>query len=222
MIRLASALCVLAVLGLGGCASGVAVGGHWHDPSFRQKPTHVLVVGISERGIYRRLYEDELQKRLQARGVRAEQSYLRVPGDDLKREQLEAAVKGTDFDAVMVTHLVDIEQRRKYYEGPSGAKPVVTGAGYGYYGVPYYAPYYGGLYPYYSVSYSYSHSAGYYQTSRTYNLETALYVLGETEGQSEQLVWALMTEAVDPKEIMELIGKLADLTIESLVEDGLL
>jgi hypothetical protein len=228
MTRILRTLLVLWVSALvSACGSSVAVGGHWQDPSHKQGFKNVLVVGMAKRGMYRRLYEDEFTRRLIANGVKAQQSYMLVPGDDLTKEQLEAAVQGKGFDAVMLTHLVDIAQRREYHEGPSGAKPMVTGYGYGsgygygYYGHSYYSPYYGGMGAYYSVSYSYTHSEGYYETSKTYNLETALYALGAEPG-SEKLVWALMTEAVDPDEIMELIGDLAELTFESLKKDGLL
>jgi hypothetical protein len=217
----------LLMLGLfvGGCASSVSVGGHWLDPTHKQGFKNVLVVGIAKRGMYRRLYEDEFARRLTALGLKAQQSYMLVPGDDLTKEQLEAVIPGKGFDAVMLTQLVDIAQRREYHEGPSGSKPTISGYGYGYgggyYGSPYYSPYYGGMGAYYSVSYSYTHSEGYYETSKTYNLETALYALGAEVG-SEKLVWALMTEAVDPEEITEVIGKVADLAFESLKEDGLL
>lgn len=226
MTRIFRTLLVLWVSAvLSACASSVAVGGHWQDPSQKQGFKNVLVVGMAKRGMYRRLYEDEFTRRLIASGVKAQQSYMLVPGDDLTKEQLEAAVQGKGFDAVMLTHLVDIAQRREYHEGPSGAKPMVTGYGYGYgsgyYGHPYYSPYYGGMGAYYSVSYSYTHSEGYYETSKTYNLETALYALG-AEPDNAKLVWALMTKAVDPDEITELIGDLADLTFESLKKDGLL
>jgi hypothetical protein len=210
------ALVVLATLTACGASAGVT--GRWRDPN-RAKPVHdVLVVGIAQRNLYRRLYEDEFVKRFAARGISAKASYLVVPGDDLTREQLEATVAEQKFDSVLLTHLVNIGHRREYKEGPTTATPYITSYGMGYYASPYYAPAYGpGFGTYYSAVYSYTQAEGYYETTKTYNLETALY-----SAKDSKLVWALMSQTVDPSNITVVIGEVADLVFNALSDDGML
>jgi hypothetical protein len=121
-------------------------------------------------------------------------------------------------DAALVTHLVDIQQRKEYHEGPIGTEATyVTGYGAGYYATPYYAPMYGpGFGSYYSAVFNYTHAEGYYERTNSYNLETTLYAADDGK-----LVWALMTKAVDPGGITDLLGGLADTVFNALQQDGL-
>lgn len=200
------------------CAASAGVTGRWRDPAKAKPVHHVLVVGVAQRNLYRRLYEDEFVQRFAARGIDAKASYLVVPGEDLTREQLEAAVAEQKFDSVLVTHLVNINHRREYKEGPTTATPYITSYGMGYYASPYYAPMYGpGFGTYYSAVYTYTHAEGYYETTKTYNLETALY-----SATDSKLVWALMSKTVEPDNITSMIGELADFVFDALSEDGLL
>jgi hypothetical protein len=222
MLRRRFSPIVLLALGtLCACAGTVDTTGRWRDPARVRKFQKVLVIGIADRMLYRRMYEDEFVKRFAAHGVTAKQSYLAVPGDAPTREQLEAAVAEQHCDAALVTHLVDIQQRREFKEGPIGTEATYTGFGsygMGYYASPYYAPMYGpGFGTYYSAVFNYTHSEGYYERTNSYNLETTLYAADDGK-----LVWALMTQAVDPSGITGLLGGLADTVFNAMQEDGLI
>jgi hypothetical protein len=209
---------LVALAGFCACGSMVGVTAHWRDPALAHAFHNVLVVGVSDRGLYRRLYEDEFAKRFAAHGITATASYLAVPGNEPTREQLAAAMSELHCDAVLVTHLVDIERRREYHEGPMTVESFVTSYGMGYYRYPYYAPVYGpGFANYYTVVYQYTHAPGYYETRKTYNLETTLH-----SAKDGKLVWALMSQAVDPKGPTEVITGIADVVFNSLKDDGLL
>ena len=220
-LRSSIAVALLVLGALAACAgSGATTGviGRWRDPTRAHKFHNILVVGISERTLYRRLYEDEFVKRFSARGITATPSYLAVPGDSPTREQLEAAMTEKRCDAVLVTHLVDVDTRRQFHEGTVDSQATLTSYGYGYYNSPYYAPMYGaGFGPYYSAVYNYTHTAGYYEEHKSYNLETTLY-----DASDSKLVWALMSKAIEPKNITHLISGVADTVFTALQGDGLL
>jgi hypothetical protein len=200
------------------CGASFGTTGRWRDPARARPVKNVLVIGIADRMLYRRMYEDEFVKRFAARGVTAKASYLAVPGDAPTREQLEAAVAELKCDAALVTHVLDIQQRREFHEGPIGTDATyVPGYGMGYYGMPYYSPMYGpGFGSYYSAVFEYTHTEGYYDTTNSYNLETTLY-----NAKDGKLAWALMTQSVDPSTIKDILGGLADAVFDALQEDGI-
>jgi hypothetical protein len=208
----------LVLLGtLSACGGTVDVTGRWRDPTQTARFTNVLVVGVAQRDLYRRLYEDDFVRQFAAHGVSATPSYLSLPGDAPTREQLEEAVAKQHCDGVLITHMVNIENRRQYKEGPMNAQFTLTGYGYGYYGGPYYSPMYGGYGSYYSGVYSYTHAEGYYETTKTFHLETTLYSVA-----SGKLVWALLSQTVDPDNITKVIHSLSEAVFGSLVEENLL
>ncbi|HKP62752.1 MAG TPA: hypothetical protein VJV78_38715 [Polyangiales bacterium] len=204
------------LLACGGASFGTT--GRWRDPTRATAVHNVLVIGIADRMLYRRMYEDEFVKRFAARGVTAKASYLAVQGDNPTREQLEAAVKELGCDSALVTHVVDIQQRKEYKEGPIGTEAsYVSGYGSGFYATPYYAPMYGpGFGSYYSAVFEYTHTEGYYERTNSYNLETTLYAANDGK-----LIWALMTQAVDPADIRDVLGGLSNTVFEALEKDGL-
>jgi hypothetical protein len=209
---------VSACCALSACGPTLDVTGRWRDPKHTQAIKHVLVVGVAKRNLYRRMYEDEFVKQFAAHGVAAEASYHVIDADEPTREQLEAALTDKHFDSVLVTHLVNIENRRKYNEGPVNAVPYITSYGYGYYGSRMYAPMYGpGFGSYYTAVYSYTHAEGYYENEKSYNLETTLYSTADSK-----LVWAILSNTVNPDNITNLIHALGEATFTSLVEEHLL
>lgn len=197
------------------CGSTLEATGRWRDPKLKPVLKNVLVVGITGRSLYRKMYEDEFVRHFLAKGVQAQPSY-RFVDEVPTQEQLDKVIAEQHFDAVLVTHLVDVKKRREYKEGVTYATPTITG--YGYYHNPAYAPVAAyGFNGYYSFVYDYTQSPGYYETEKTYNLETTLHVV-----DGGKAAWALMSSAVDPSSAGKMIGQLADVVFDALVQDGLL
>jgi hypothetical protein len=206
---------------LSACGGTVDVTGRWRDPTQTTKFSNVLVVGVAQRDLYRRLYEDEFVRQFAAHGVAAAPSYVVLPGDAPTREQLEEAVAKQHCDGVLITHMVNIENRREFHEGPMNAQFTMTGYGYGYgygyYGARYYSPMYGGYGAYYTGVYSYTHAEGYYQTTKTFHLETTLY-----SAATGKLVWALLSQTVDPDNISNVIHGLGEHVFSALAAEKLI
>src|SRR6058998_1679261 len=96
-----------------------------------------------------------VRRRPQKDKVEAEPGYKRIPDPDPKKIDKDAVAAGLrkdGFTHVLVTRLVSVEDRETYHP-PS---TMTVGVGFG--GYP---GYYGGWYPYMSMSYGYVTSPGY-------------------------------------------------------------
>lgn len=110
-----------------GCST-VSVDNQWRDPSFAGPPlSSVLVVAITRSDTMKRVFEDVFSQELQAAGVRAERSYVRLPqgATSLNLNDL----KTTGIDGVLTTRVERVE--KKINVTPSGPS---YGRFYGWYG----------------------------------------------------------------------------------------
>ena len=163
----------------------------------------ILVIGISDKELNRRLFEETFTTELNAAGVKSEVSYKILPqGSKINRDTVSAAIKGKNIDAVIVTHLVTVDKETIYRENMD-YRP-----SYGYYN---------GLYNYYPYVNGYVQQPGYYTTADVVTLETNLY-----EVKSEELVWSAHSRSFAPESAKEVIDDLVKLVIKDLEEKGLI
>ena len=163
----------------------------------------ILIIGIAEEEHNRRLFEEQFTAQLNAAGVESEVSYRALPeGTTINRETVTAAIKGKDIDAVIVTHMVSVEEETVYRQNMD-YRPT-----YGYYN---------GLYNYYPHVNNYVQQPGYYTTHDVVILETNLY-----EVKSEELVWSAQSRSFAPESAKEVIDELVNLVIKDLKEKGLI
>lgn len=102
-------LAVLAgVLYLAGCSSTSLVGS-WTDPQFQGPPIRkILVMGVSEEGRTRRIFEDEFARQLKARGIEAVPSYTLIPQNGkVPEETVTDAVRKSGAEAILMTRVVE-------------------------------------------------------------------------------------------------------------------
>ncbi len=162
----------------------------------------ILVIGIAEEEHNRRLFEEELAAQLNAAGVESEVSYKILPqGTNITRDTVAAAIEGKNIDAVIVTHLVSVDEETVYRQNMN-YRPT-----YGYYN---------DLYSYYPHVHTYVHSPGYYTTHEVVRLETNLY-----EVKTEDLVWSAQSRSFAPESAKEVIDDLIKLVIKDLKEKEL-
>jgi len=163
----------------------------------------ILVIGIAKEEHNRRLFEEQFTAQLNTAGVESEVSYKILPeGTVINRETVTAAIKGKNIDAVIVTHMVSVEEETVYRQNMD-YRP-----SYGYYN---------GMYNYYPHVNSYVHQPGYYTTHDVVKLETNLY-----EVKSEALVWSAQSRSFAPESAKEVIDELVKLVIKDLKEKGLI
>lgn len=182
------------------------------------KSSNVLVVARTADNSARTAFEQEIANSLNANGIKATESFKKVPKLSPKREVSEeraqrvlSMIKSEGFDAIVLTTVKD--KRQTTQTNTSG---VYMGVGYG--GYP---GYYGGFNSYYRYPYAYGYyyGAGAYvptgsttSTYTTYVLETVGFNLDATE--ENQLVFVVSSELPNPsnahkvaKEYVEKISK---------------
>jgi hypothetical protein len=163
----------------------------------------ILVIGISEQETNRRLFEQHFAEQLNLAGVEGEASYIILPQDaEISRETVSAAIKGKSIDAVIVTHLIGVEEQTVYRESME-VRPTYS--------------HYSGLYEYYPYVHGYVNQPGYYTTHEIVKLETSLY-----EVASEALVWSAQSQTFAPASANEVIEDVVKVVIRDLQEKGLI
>jgi hypothetical protein len=194
-MRLGSTLALATALALiGACATRFV--NTWKSPEWTGPPLrNLLVVGNAPDGVARRAYEDAMGAELAKIGVRAEPSYRVLPGESLEREAVARAVVAGGHDGLVTARLVGVDQRATYVAGG-----------------PTYGPYvgwraWGGFY-----------EPGYVKVDQIARIETQVWALA---GQGT-MIWAGVSETVNPREIPNLAKSLAAATVGQLEKAGIL
>ena len=186
-------LAALTAATLAACASTKPTA-EWINDSYSGQVSHVLIIGATRRNERRREFESQFVKALEAGGVSATASYKLLPtADDLTRESVEAAIRGKDIDAVLVTRLAEIKS----------AEVVRRPANYDYDRDRDYITYYD-----HSLRGS---SSTYDDEYRVLGLETNLYDVASTE-----LIWKMQSQAIAGSRQGEVIATQIELTIKAL------
>jgi hypothetical protein len=164
---------------------------------------NLFVIGVGEDNEVRKLFEDAFADALTTSGTRARPSWRLLPQSTLLTERdLEAAVRTDDFDGVLITRLVSVDEEQEYVEGRTYSERH-----------PRYRYYKG----YYKGSYKVVHEPGYYETETTYRLETNLYVVSDGS-----LVWSADSRTVDPDSIDDGIDSMTIAMVAKLKEERLI
>ena len=161
----------------------------------------LFVIGVGEDEEMRRFFEDAFAKVLTNDDTYAQPSWERLPQSTLLTEQeLETAIGTDEFDGVLITRLVSVEEEEEYVEGRTYRKqqPQL-------------------LQGWYQGSYKVVHEPGYYERRTTYRLETNLYATSDNG-----LVWSGHSSTVDPDSVEEGIESVTQAVAAKLREEGLI
>jgi hypothetical protein len=194
---------VLAALLLAACTS-TRLTESWINKDIKDYPYRdFLIIGIADDDLNRRLFEDNFVDALKKRGIEAEPSYRLLPDSAvINRDSVAEAIKGKNIDAVLVTHMVSIDQETVYRQSMD------------------YMPtqgYYNGLYNYYPHVYTYVNAPGYYTTHEIVKLETNVYDVA-----SEKIAWSAQSRSFAPDSAKEVIDELTKLVISDLEDKGII
>ena len=196
--RAAGAAILLGML-VAACSASTQVVRSWIAPEFKPGAVKkVFVVGVSQDPSLRRLYEDSFAVEINERGAAAVSSYTMLPDlGKVDKKVVGAMLLHDGCTHVLVTRMVKVEDKETYYP------PTTVSVGYG--GYP---GWYGGWYPYMSVSYGYVTTPGYTTVQQVVGLETNVYDLA-----SEKMIYSGMTETwlsdVPASHIPEVISALS-------------
>ena len=200
---------------LSSCAN-TKISQSWVEPNHNKSYDDLLIMGIAESEQNRRAYESYFTAELKEHKIESVASYTLIKSNEkMDRDTVVKAIDGLGIDAVIVTHMIAVDEETVYRSGGSGYGygGVGYGGGGGYYG----GAHYGGLYSYYPHVNSYVHNPGYYTTHETYTLETNMYDVA-----SEELIWSARSRTFSPDSVEEVIVDLTKLLIEDLEEKNLI
>jgi hypothetical protein len=211
-------LLLFLTLTLTGCSS-ITMVASWRDKSAPARSYgKLLVVGITENGQMRQLFEEVMAAELRKKGVIATPSYL-ITGmkEKQSRESLEKAVKKTGADAVITTRVTGRKRSTDTHVGY-----VMTDRGFAN---PYLNNYYdvmpNDLYGFYGASVvayaTFDMKSVEVTTSTTSTLETNLF-----DTATGKLIWSGTTTMVDPEGLITASKKFAGVTITALSKEGMI
>jgi hypothetical protein len=170
------------------------------------QPKKLLIVGLTDNLLARKMFEEELKTELTNRGVEAVESYdvfkptftsLKQTEEDIEKEVKRISNKG--YDAILISAVKGIDEKTSY----SGDT----------YRRDYYWRRFGRYY--YLVQDVYL-VQGYYNQYEIYHIEASLYNLKENNDKS--LVWVASYDIVDPKRINTTVTNYVSAIIKSLEE----
>src|SRR5262245_14737762 len=139
----------------------------------------IFIVGVAQDKGLRQLYDDSFVGEVKKRGADAGAAYHILPNlGEVNKDVVAALLLKDGYTHVLVTRVVSIQNRETYYA------PTTVSVGFG--GYP---GWYGGWYPYMSMSYGYVTSPGYTTVQQVVCLETNVYDLA-----SQKMIYSGMTE----------------------------
>ena len=167
----------------------------WRDQSYVGGPfDNILIVGIANKETARRTFENTFVERLVEDKIKATASFALMPAETRPSvESIKAVISDIKFDSVLVTHMVGVTEKEIYHPG---IYSVDTNRGF---------------YDYYDYVGGYVYDPGYYTQHKLVKLETNLY-----DAQTEQLVWSMQSETMNPNSEKGLIEAIIRTVIKKL------
>jgi hypothetical protein len=200
-----SALIGFFAAALTACASGPAFMGDWKNPNYSGPAfQNILVMGVSDDGERRRIFENEFVSQLNARGADAMPSYRYIGRDGkVPEDEVWRAVQASGAEAVIITRVARVDRERAVTPGYVSTTVVPAFGRAGFYG------YYSSAWSTYTPPTTYEYEI--------YTLETNLWDIGK-----DQLVWSGSTRIISPTNIYKDIADLVKLITEALTRQNLI
>jgi len=172
------------------------------NEAYKGKPvSDILVIAITGNEDSRRSYERQFVTQLKSAGVEAisSEEAIPMPADlEMKKETILNAVKQFENDAVIITHLIDKEEKEAFTRGSQA-----HGGYYGFYHSRY--------------TYSYARDPGYSSTSKTLRLETNLY-----DVKTEKLIWSGQSKTLSKDSKYQIMNDVIKVVINDLQNNKLI
>ena len=196
---------IVGAIAIGACAtSSTTLTSSWKNPEAKPadfQGRKVAAVYISPNESSRRAAEDKLAAEITRRGAVGVPVYTLLSTEELKNtDASKAKLTAAGITGVICMRVSDQKQE------------VTVTPGYwsgGYYG--------GGWGPYWGHGWGMAYSPGYMDTDTIISVETLIYSL-----EQDKLLWAGMSETVDPSKLDSFIAQLASAIAVELKKQGLL
>ncbi|MGB8222210.1 MAG: hypothetical protein WCF10_06470 [Polyangiales bacterium] len=220
MTRMPLPILGMLLLGIAACKSSTAthLSQSFRNPGFEETVfKELFVIGVAQDQEGRKAFEDAFVAAIVNEGGGAQASWKSLPESSLlSEERIHSAIESSSFDGVLVTRLLSVDTKntkytppRKYNRGRKALGFVPAGPAWGMG--------WGGFYSFYAISFTEVHRPGYFDTSRTFRLETNLY-----SAATMDLVWMAQSETVDPKSVPDLLVSMTAAVAKRLDQERLI
>jgi hypothetical protein len=197
-----NALIIISFIACSGAKTDII--GEWQPENYKKGSiNNVLVVGIfaKDKPLLRRNFEDGITASFNKDGINATPSMDHMPYDvTVDSTAFEKYFKDLNIDAVVVSRLVAVDQKRDYQSGYM-------------YTIPF--SYYYGFYSFYYTGIAYANSSGYLSQDVVVVLETNIY-----ETTNEQLIWSGISETLEPDKASDVIYSFGETLVSKLKKEG--
>jgi hypothetical protein len=177
----------------------------WSAPEaqpLRLAGSKVAAVFMTRNSVARRNGEDAMAREITARGAQGVASYTVLSDDDVRNEeQARTTFEKLGFQGTVAMRVVGRETQYTYTPSYWGA-------------YPYYGRFWGG---YWGWGWGTVYQPGYLTADKIVSVETLVYSL-----RQDKLVWAGVSQTVDPTEINSFVSELAKAVTSKMKEAGLL
>ncbi len=209
------------LLGVAACktATSTQISQSFRNPGFEETVfKQLFVIGVAEDQEGRKAFEDAFVAAIVKKGGGAQASSNILPESTLlSEEQIQSAIEVSGCDGVLITRLLSVENKTTNYTPPRKYNRPRTHLGF-VHGGPAWGAGMGGFYGLYVTSFTEVHRPGYFDTSKTFRLETNLYAVGA----SKDLVWTAQSETLDPKSVPDLLASMTKAVAKRLSKEGLI
>lgn len=188
------------------CGSTTKVTGSWTKVGYEPKEyKRICVLGIGAVSENRRVFEDEVETRLVAKGYPVIAALDLLPPNaaigTITREIVRDIFISADVDAVFTMTVRHMEDTRRYVPAQGG----------------YYTPYYSnvGFYDYYGGFNNYYYSSGYYTGSVQVFLEANFF-----DFKTGELIWSAQTKTVDFSSVKVAAVQFANAIVDDFIRQN--
>jgi len=189
------------------CTAGkTSVTGSWtrldHEPEQFKK---IVILGIGHNSENRRIFEDQVETRLKAKGYPVIAALDLLPPNaaigTITKDIVNEIFVTSDVDAVFTMSMRHQEDTRRYVPGHG----------------TYYTPYYStiGFYDYYGGFSNYYYSPGYYTGSYQVYLEANFF-----DFKNGELLWSAQTKTSDVQDIQKMAVQFADVIVADFIRQN--
>ena len=195
----------------------------WSDPRNTASYKDIMVVGVGESEQNRRVYESYFVTDFQEKGIKALASYTLIShadGQKLDGEKasfrsiIKSAIKGSDIDAVLISHVARIDEEEVYRPSLATLPPVYSPTTYQ---STYVETSNSSMYSYHASVTTNVQQPGYFTVGRTYTIQSNLY-----DVHTEELVWTSRSRTFAPETVEQITQEISELVIDDLISRKLI
>lgn len=180
--------------------SSTQITSSWREPNKEislQKLSKVLVVALFKDETSRRKAEDQMVGYLNGKGI-ASYDYLDKKTSEKNEDAIREKIKNDGFDGAVTMRLVDVE---KDNFAPNNFSA--------------YPNYYRSFGGYYFRNWPYYSNPGYFETTKTYTVETNVYSIKE-----DKIIWTGLTKTTNPTGVKKMTEEIAKVVFDEMVKEG--